>query len=134
MIKKYHSQGGKIIWVFSMTKFLFESGYFIKMIMDNRYKVSMISVSHGKLGEDIDLFTLIVYIHAIIYQKLGYTGNIPSSVDAVGRVIGFNFADDIDLLINDIENNPYIPTANAATILTLLRNMNITEVMIIHPD
>lgn len=114
--------------VFSMTKFLFESGYFIKMIMDNRYKVSMISVSHGKLGEDIDLFTLIVYIHAIIYQKLGYTGNIPSSVDAVGRVIGFNFADDIDLLINDIENNPYIPTASAATILTLLRNMNITDI------
>ena len=49
-------------------------------------------------------------------------------MDAVGRVIGFNFADDIDLLINDIENNPYIPTANAATILTLLRNMNITDI------
>lgn len=114
--------------VFSMTKFLFENGYFIKMIMDNRYKVSLITVSHGKLGSDIDLFTLIIYIHAIICQKLGYAGNIPSSVDAVGRVIGFNFADDIDLLINEIESNPYIPTSDAALILTLLRNMNITDI------
>lgn len=114
--------------VFSMTKFLFESGYFMKMIMDNRYKVSMIGVSHGKLGEDIDLFTLVVYIHAIIYQKLGYAGNIPTSVDAVGRVIGFNFADDIDLLIKDIENNPYIPAADGSTILSLLRKMNITDI------
>lgn len=114
--------------VFSMTKFLFETGYFIKMIMDNRYKVSLLRVSHGKLGSDIDLFTLIIYIHAIIYQKLGYTGNIPTSIDAVGRVIGFNFADDIGLLINDVESDPYISTEDASMMLKLLRNMNITDI------
>lgn len=114
--------------VFSMTKFLFETGYFIKMIMDNRYKVSLLRVSHGKLGSDIDLFTLIIYIHAIIYQKLGYTGNIPTSIDAVGRVIGFNFADDIGLLINDIESDPYISTEDASMMLKLLRNMDITDI------
>ena len=114
--------------VFSMTKFLFETGYFIKMIMDNRYKVSLIHVSHGKLGDEIDLFTLIVYIHAIIYQKLGYTGNIPTSIDAVGRVIGFNFADDVELLINDVEKDPYIDTDDAAKILSILRNVNITDI------
>ena len=88
--------------VFSMTKFMFESCYFMQMLAHNRHNVSAIHVSHGKLGFDIDLFTLVVYIHAIIYRRLGYTGNIPRTLEQRGRVLGFNFRDDLKRVIDDL--------------------------------
>jgi len=88
--------------VFSMTKFMFESCYFMQMLAHNRRTVSYIRVSHGKLGAEIDLFTLVVYIHAIIYRRLGYVGNIPRTLEQRGRVMGFNFKDDLRHVIEDL--------------------------------
>ena len=114
--------------VFSMTKFLFETGYFIRMIMDNRYKVSFMSVSHGKMGIDIDLFTLIIYIHAIVCLKLGYAGNIPDNIEHIGRIIGFNFKDDIKLIMDDISYNPYIEEEDASILINLLTGIDLSDI------
>jgi hypothetical protein len=87
--------------IFSVTKFTFESGYFMRLIMDNRNQMSNISVSHGKLGTEIDLFTLIIYIHAILCLQLGYEGNIPSDLSSYGKVIGYNFKDGLNY-VNEV--------------------------------
>lgn len=113
--------------VFSLTKYLFETGYFIQMIIDNRYKVSFVRVSHGKLGTEIDLFTLIVYIHAIICERLGFKGNIPDTFDKKARVLGFNFKDDIEYIIRDITANAYTTIEDMPKLLEILQDMNITN-------
>ena len=116
--------------VFSMTKFLFETGYFIQMIIDSRYKVSFINVPHGKLGYEIDLFTLIVYIHAIICERLGYTGNIPDTFDKKARILGFNFKDDLDVIIKDMASKPYVEYMDIEDIpklMSILQDMDISN-------
>ena len=74
--------------IFSLTKFTFESGYFIRIIMDNRNQMRNIRVSHGKLGVEIDLFTLIIYVHAILCLLMGYEGNIPTNI-AISSTLKF---------------------------------------------
>ncbi len=113
--------------VFSLTQFMMESCYFIHMIMDNRYTMSFITVSHGKLGTDIDLFTLVIYIHAIIYKRYEYEGNIPDNVEHIGRILGFNFKDDINIIIGDIMTNPYMMADDSSVILEILQHMQITD-------
>lgn len=114
--------------VFSLTNLLFESGYFIQMIADNRNSVSAIRVSHNKLGTEIDLFTLVIYIHAIIYKRLGYEGNIPDTLEQRGRVLGFNFKDDINKIIEDVTTNEHLMTGDAGILLKILRDMQITNI------
>lgn len=113
--------------VFSITQFMMESCYFIHMIMDNRYPMSFITVSHGKLGTDIDLFTLVIYIHAIICKRYEYEGNIPDNVEHIGRILGFNFKDDINIIIGDIMTNPYMMSDDSSIIVDILQHMQITD-------
>lgn len=113
--------------VFSMTYFLLETSYFIHMILDNKYSVSYITVSHGKLGYDIDLFTLVIYIHAIICKKYGYEGNIPDNIDHIGRILGFNFKDDLGVIMDDIMSNEYLESSDVAKLVDMLRHMDLTD-------
>ena len=114
--------------VFSLTKFMLESAYFMQMIAQNRFAVSNIRVSHGKLGSDIDLFTLIVYIHAIIYYRLGYEGNIPETLEGRAIIMGFNFKTEMDLIIQDVRNqSSRIPSEDLASIIDILQRMKISD-------
>ena len=113
--------------IFSITKFTFESGYFIRLIMDNRSQMQNIRVSHGKLGVEIDLFTLIMYIHSLICLLLGYEGNIPSEITSIGRIMGFNFIDGIDRLKEIITERPSLVGNKADEILKIVRNIKLTN-------
>ena len=113
--------------VYSTTKFLFESGYFVSLLLSNRDKVSRITVGHGKLGYDVDLFTLIIYIYSLICIKLGYEGNIPTEPSKIGRIMGFNFKDDLTQIQKDIKNNPFIIDSEEAEITQLLSEMIISD-------
>lgn len=113
--------------IFSVTKFSFESGYFIRLIMDNRNRMRNIKVSHGKLGFEIDLFTLVIYIHAILCLMLGYEGNIPSNISSFGKVIGFNFKDGIEYVRKVIDTKSGIIGDKAGQILTIINKIKITD-------
>lgn len=83
---------------FSLTRFLLESSYFIRMLLDNRNHVDHLTVSHGKLGIDIDIFTLVIYIHAIICRQLGVNGDLASIFQdptKLAAIYGYNFIEDL---------------------------------------
>ena len=102
---------------FSMTRYFFESAYFMRMILDNKQKMLNIFINIGRFGSDVDLFTFIVYIHAAVCRNLGYEGRFGWKCDAdtlgriaespskIARVYGFNYKDDINTLIDFILNN-----------------------------
>ena len=113
--------------IFSVTKFTFESGYFIRLIMDNRNQMRNIRVSHGKLGFEIDLFTLIIYIHAILCLLMGYEGNIPSDINSYGKVIGYNFREGFDYVNKVLQTKADIIGDKAGQILNVINKIKITN-------
>ena len=113
----------------SVSEFFYENIYFIRMIMDNRDTFERIKVTYSKTGMDIDLFTLVIYMHALIVKKLGWTGefilhpakvadkdtvtgfrsiyhnlynNIPTEPTKIAKIRGFNFKDDMETIVNEI--------------------------------
>lgn len=99
------------------------------MIMDNRNTFESYRVSYSKMGIEIDLFTLIIYMHALIVKKLGWTGEfilhpakvadgsspsgfrsiysnlysgIPTEATKIAKIRGFNFKDDMQVIVNEL--------------------------------
>ena len=86
--------------VFSLTKFLFETSYFMRMLMDNRDATSMMFLSNGSIGE-VDIFTLIIYINAIVCLQLGVSGNVSdifTDPTKLADVYGYNFVGDLSCI------------------------------------
>lgn len=84
--------------IFSLTKYIFENSYFIRMLMDNREATSLMFLSHGKIGTDVDVFTLIIYINAIVCMQLGVSGNISdifTDPTKMANIYGYNFIQDV---------------------------------------
>lgn len=77
--------------MFNITDMLYESGYFMKMLFDNKASIRNLIISHDRMGTKIPLFDFILYIFAVICKKNGYEGNIPSKPSQVARVYGFNY-------------------------------------------
>ena len=126
----------------SMSKYFFETIYFMQMIKDNRKVFENLRVDNEKLGTRTDIFTLVVYIMAMICKKLGWTGldpdvpdfnehpfkvwpskekfdygNIPTDPSKVARILGFNFKADLkqifsDLLMSSSKNSLRIEDSN----------------------
>lgn len=113
--------------IFSITKFTFESGYFIRLIMDNKNQMRNIRVSHGKLGFEVDLFTLIIYIHAILCLIMGYEGNIPSGISSFGKVIGYNFIDGVEYVRKVVNTKSAIIGDKAGQIQNIINKIKLTN-------
>ena len=113
----------------SVSEFFYENIFFIRMIMDNRDTFENVKITYSKTGMDIDLFTLVIYAHALIVKKLGWTGEfilhpakiaddssvtgvrsiyrdlyneIPTEPTKIAKIRGFNFKDDIQTIVNEI--------------------------------
>lgn len=83
--------------VFSLTRFLFETSYFMRMLMDNRKATSMMFLSNSNIGE-VDIFTLIIYINAIVCLQLGVSGNVSdifTDPTKMANIYGYNFIGDV---------------------------------------
>lgn len=79
--KQYNYIETKYIGVqlmFQMTDLLWESAYFMGMLRDNRSKISgnQFQISHDRLGINVPLFDMLIYIIALICKKRGYDGRI----------------------------------------------------------
>lgn len=118
--------------VFSLTKFIFENSYFIRMLMDNRDVTSMLFLSHGKIGTDVDIFTLIIYINAIVCMQLGVSGNISdifTDPTKMANIYGYNFVKDVScvyeflcrqyIVNRDFSSEIYGDMSNVAAILDM---------------
>lgn len=127
---------------FSMTKFFFESSYFMRLILDNREDMQNFYISSGRFGTDVDLFTLIIYIHAAICVNLGYSGkfgytgfkaNLPEIAKKpmkIARVMGFNFKDDlstlVDYLLSQDDINP-LTDSRYTDLIAAVQTIDITN-------
>lgn len=110
---------------FNLMKIIYESSYYIKMIIDNREYLTMTEVYNNNIGENCNLFDLVIYICALLCRKFGFEGNIPSDPHAIGKVMGFNFKDDLLVLKKNISENDYLK--NDGKLLELLENMNVNS-------
>ena len=127
---------------FSMTKFFYESAYFMRLILDNKDDMQNFYISCGKFGSDVDLFTLIIYIHAAICVNLGYSGvfgytgykanltEISQKPAKLARVMGFNFKDDLTTLVDYLVDQELIDPLidpQYAKLLEVIQNIHITD-------
>ena len=133
----------------SMTRYFYESIYFMRMLFDNRDVFSTLTIYNSKLGTNMTIFSAVIYLHALICKKLGwvqdfsahaapgaagyqqwtkdaqeryeedpehfhprvgdvkprcatcYGGEIPSDPTKIAKLMGFNFKQDLDLIVYD---------------------------------
>jgi hypothetical protein len=93
---------------FDMMKIMYESCYYLKMIIDNRKLLSATSVYNNNIKLYTNLFDLVVYICALMCKKYGYEGNIPTDPHEIGKVLGFNFNLDLETLKEYITQEDYL--------------------------
>lgn len=94
--------------VFDMMKIVFETCYLFKMITDKRSDLANVAVQYNSINREIPIFTLIMYISALVCKKYGYEGNISSELPFVSKVMGFNFKEGLTKIREAIKNNEYL--------------------------
>ncbi len=84
---------------YSLTRYLLESSYFMRMLIDNRENTSHIQAPGETNG--LDVYSLVIYIHAIICKVLGIDGAIRSFIEdptKMAAVYGYNFVGDLSTI------------------------------------
>jgi hypothetical protein len=124
--KYYSYSDSKYIMIESMvdqTASLFESIYFLRMLVDNKNFTDtfMISVPEVFSNEKISLFDLSVFIMAAMCENNNLTGEIISSASGLLAVAGFNFELDLDLFRQFINTTKY---TDKDRILGLINNLS----------
>ena len=100
----FHSKYMGVQIMFELSKLIFETCYFFRMLEDNRDSVEQMSVYYMVTGEEYPLFDIVIYAIALLCKNAGYSGEIPSDPSAVASVYGFNFKDYNRLLKMGSEN------------------------------
>ena len=110
---------------FNLMEIIYETSYYLKLILDNRKLLSKTSVFNNNINNNCTLFDLVIYASAIITRKYGYAGNIPSDLHEIGKVMGFNFKDDLIVIKNNIKENDYLKYDSQ--LLLYLDNLNVNS-------
>lgn len=100
----FHSKYMGVQIMFELSKLLFETCYFLRMLQDNRESTENLSVYYMVTGEEYPLFDIVIYAMALLCKNAGFTGEIPSDPASVSAVYGFNFKDYAKLLKMGSEN------------------------------
>lgn len=100
----FHSKYMGVQIMFELSKLLFETCYFLRMLQDNRESTENLSVYYMVTGEEYPLFDIVIYAVALLCKNAGFTGEIPSDPASVSAVYGFNFKDYVKLLKMGSEN------------------------------
>lgn len=100
----FHSKYMGVQIMFELSKLLFETCYFLRMLQDNRESTENLSVYYMVTGEEYPLFDVVIYAVALLCKNAGFTGEIPSDPASVSTVYGFNFKDYAKLLKMGSEN------------------------------
>lgn len=93
---------------FNLMKIMYESTYYLKMILDNRDLLPYTKIYNTTIQQEVSLFDMIIYLSAIVIRKYGYRGNIPSEPHAIGKFLGFDFQKDLTVLKENITQNDYL--------------------------
>lgn len=108
---------------FNLMKILYETTYYLKMIIDNRYLLQATTVFNNSTNTNCNIFDLVIYACALVCSKYGYAGNIPSNPHEIGKLMGFNFKEDLVVLKQNIGENRYL--RNDDELLSYLETMQV---------
>lgn len=111
--------------LFNMMKIMYESTYYFKILFDNRYALEKSSVYFNAISANVNIFTLAVYVSALICKKYGYMGNIATQLSEISKIMGFNFKANLAVLKEDARKNKYLK--DDSILLKLLSTMNINS-------
>lgn len=110
---------------FNLMKIVYESSYYMKMIIDNRETLGYTTIYNNSIRSNCNLFDLIIYTCALICKKYGYEGNIPTDPHQIGKVMGFDFKQDLAVLKEHISKSDYLK--NDTTLIDYLDNLDINS-------
>lgn len=92
--------------VFDLMAMVYESCLFFKMMIDNRNTNSGIMLYFNALNQNIDLYSIIIYICALICKQYGYEGTLDGDVIYTTKIFGFNFKQDLTKIREYVMSHP----------------------------
>lgn len=110
---------------FNLMKIMYESTYYLKMIIDNRETLGHTTIYNNTIRSNCNIFDLIIYTCALICKKYGYEGNIPTDPHQIGKVMGFNFKEDLAILKENISESDYLK--NDIILIEYLTKMDVNS-------
>ncbi len=116
--------------MFDITRIMFETSYFLKMLMDNKKETSALSLYFSSINKNVPLFDIVIYAYALICRKFDYKGNIPTDPAQVARVYGFNFKEDLSVIKENISKVKYLK--DDKQLYKLLTDMDINNIEDVH--
>lgn len=116
--------------MFDITRIMFETSYFMKMLLDNKKSTSALSMHFNNINKAVPLFDMVIYAYSLICRKFGYEGNIPSDPEQVAAVYGFNFKEDLNVMKENIKSDKYLK--HDSTLYSLISDMNINNIIDVH--
>jgi len=93
---------------FNLMHIIYEVTYYMKMLLDNREALAQTAVYNNSIHAYTNIFDLVIYISSLIMKKYDFEGNIPTELHQIGKVMGFNFQQDLTTLQKDINENDYL--------------------------
>lgn len=111
---------------FDIMSIMFEECYFLRLIQDRKWDTEELYIYYGDMKASI--FDLVIYLIASICKKWGFPGTIPNRPEQIGRVYGFNFKDNLNIIRDEVLNNPYLDDK----INDYIVDMNIHELGDVH--
>lgn len=109
--------------VMDMMKIMYESTYYFKIIFDNRAVLAASFIYFNPIGNYTDLYSLAVYVSALICKKYGYAGNISTALPNISKVMGWNFKENMIALKAAAAKDKYL--GKDTDLLNLLVTMNV---------
>jgi hypothetical protein len=107
--------------MYKLTEMLFEVIYVFRMLIDKKDQIGEITIELPKLFEkrEIPLFSVVVFLCALISRKNGMAGNIISTPSKSLSVMGFNFQADFAKIREDILKDPKLDDRMASWVANL---------------
>lgn len=112
--------------IFDMMKIVYESSYMLKLLIDNREALNGSMVYYALTGNYHNIFSLTIYLCAIICKKYGYNVNISNSLPSISKCLGYNFKADIISLRELAINNPY--TKENSELMNMIQIINVNSI------
>lgn len=112
--------------VFDLMAITYETAIFFKLITDNRNSLSRVTVYFSALNEYIDIFSLIMYISALMCKRYGYEGRLDGDPVYVSKILGYNFKANLDALREDVMKNPSV--SGDSELLELMTLMYVSSI------
>lgn len=111
---------------FNLMRLMYESCYFLTMILNNRSLLQHTTIYYNRIHANVNIYDMVIYLCAMYMKKNGFSGNIPRHIHQIGKVMGFNFVEDLQVIRSNIQEDDYLK--NDAHLLDLLEHTSPTSI------